>query len=303
MSPPITILIVTMDRRDLLEKTLWHIYETSTDDERDIWVWDNASSDDTPDFLGTLQGWPGVRCFRSSIDLGVAGPRKRMLPHVRTPYIFTLDDDMWMLNKGWATGVSRVLEHDPTICQVAVGPTHAGPTSDYGIHHTMLDRPFFRVPLVMPGPKGDTSKPPESYSPPGTAVATSGGEVYVVPESGTQLPFSCSGGSAAWRVADILPFIERTDRHPVCDLREVWSFPLQQERGLREATIVGYGMVHPSPGALWHLGRGEKYWEERCRFAEAIYGRSAETQRSWLEAAREASGWGKPLENPDEVLK
>lgn len=300
--PPITILIVTMDRRDLLEKTLWYIYETSTDDERDIWVWDNASEDDTPDFLGTLVSWPGVRVFRSKVDLGVAGPRRRMLPHVKTPYVFTLDDDMWLLNRGWASGVSRILAADPSVCQVALGPMPHY-LNDYGISHEKLDRPFFHVPQIQPGPKGDTSAPSSRDAPHGAKVVDVAGETYVVPVEGTQLPFSCSGGAAAWRTADVLPIVARVGEHPVSDLREVWSFPMQRERGMREATAVGYGMVHPSPGPIWHLGRGERYWEERCRFAAAVYNRSAETQRAWLERTRAISGWGRPLDDPDDVLK
>ena len=120
-SPPqVTILIVTMDRRDLLELTLWYIYETSTDEERNIWIWDNGSHDDTPAFLGSMAGWPGVRCFRSETNLGLVGGRKRMLPYVETPYVFTLDDDMWPLNKGWAGGVGRAMVADPSIYQLAL---------------------------------------------------------------------------------------------------------------------------------------------------------------------------------------
>ncbi|MDO8630128.1 MAG: hypothetical protein Q7R41_06505, partial [Phycisphaerales bacterium] len=65
--PKITITIVTMNRREILEKTLYYLYETSDDSERDIFIWDNASTDDTPDFLGTMVGWPGVRVFRSKV--------------------------------------------------------------------------------------------------------------------------------------------------------------------------------------------------------------------------------------------
>lgn len=302
MSPPLTILIVTMDRRDILEKTLWYIYETSTDEERNIWIWDNASTDDTPDFLGTMVGWPGVRVFRSKADLGISAPRRRMLRAVETPYIFTLDDDMWPLNRGWASGISRVLEFDPSVGQIALGP-FPHPYNDYGISHTKLDRPFFRVPPILPEGKADTGRASSRTVPAGSVVADVAGETYCVPASGTQLPFSCTGGAAGWRAADIREIVENLPtHHPVADLREAWSFPLQKKKGLREATAIGYGMLHPSPGPLWHLGRGEKYWEERCRFASAIYGRSAETQRGWLENTKKACGWGQRLDDPDDVL-
>ena len=305
MAPPLTILISTLNRREILEKTLWYAYETcDIGVEANLWVWDNASSDDTPDFLGTLRGWPGVRCFRSPVGVGIAGSRARMLPAVESPYILTLDDDVWLLNKGWASAVCRVLAGDPTICQVALGPYPTGPSSDFGIAHEKLDRPFFRVPPIQPGPKADVSQPSSRAAPANSEVICVDGEYVTVPtpERGTQLPFSCSAAAAAFRTVDVLPLSRRPTKHPVVDLREAWSFPLQRERGMRESTIVGYGMTHPSPGPLWHLGRCEAYWEERCRFAEEVYGRSAETQRSWLENARKASGWGQALEDPDAAL-
>lgn len=305
MPPLLTIMIVTMDRREILEKTLWYIYETSDDSERNIWIWDNASTDDTPDFLGTLVGWPGVRVFRSKVDLGVVGPRKRMLPAVTTPYVFTLDDDTWLLNRGWASACSRVLEVDPSIHQLAIAATRTHPSNDFGISHTKLDRPFFRVPVILPGPKipsGERSPHEEAMaSTPGITFVNIAGETVMVPESGTQLPLAVSGGAAAWRTADILTLLQKHDRHPVVDLREAWSFSLQ-ERGTREATIIGYSAHHPSPGPIWHLGRCETYWKERCRMAPAIYNRTENEQASWLEGTREASGWGQALDDPDDVL-
>ncbi len=345
MSPPLTVLIATMNRRDLLELALWYIYETSTVEERDIWVWDNASTDDTADFLGTLQGWPGVRCFRSERGEGTLRSRLRMLRAVETPYVLSLDDDWWMLNAGWATGMTRVLGADPTIHQVSLGTTPLGGASDYGIGHTHLDRPFFRVPPILPGPKANVNAPSSRIAPPGTEIVERGGEVVVVPLQGSLLPFSCSGGGAVWRTTDIRS-IDWSTFHPgdrvqraeaagilgrvaeirgdgvevawddhskdvlspsaierplVVDLREVWGDPLAA-RGTHEATIIGYGCAHPSPGPLWHLGRGERYWEERCRMAPAVYGRSGETQRAWLEKAREASGWGRSIEDADIML-
>ena len=297
MPPQLTILIVTLNRRDILEKTLWHIYETSTDEERNIWIWDNASTDDTADFLGTMVGWPGVRVFRSKVGVGNAASRTKMMAVVDTPYVFTLDDDWWLLNRGWASGVCRVLAGDPSIHQVALGP-FPHPTSDYGISHTKLDRPFFRIPPHLPGPKANIEG---VEGPAGTKVVRIDGEAVIVPESGPQLPFSCSAGAAAWRVADIKPLLHGQDKF-VVDLRETWGFP-QYACGTRESTIIGYGAHHPSPGPLWHLGRGETYWEERCRFAQEVYGRSGEQQHAWLEVARKESGWGRPLDDPDEVLK
>lgn len=301
-SPAITVLLVTMDRRDLLEIGLWYLYETcDVGVEADVWIWDNASTDDTPDFLGTLVGWPGVRVFRSRENVGLAGAHQRMLPHVRTPYVFTLDDDVWMINRGWAGAVVRVLDADPSVHQLAVPPTCAHATNNYGVVHEQLDRPFFRVPLVPPQPRAqveDIQSPDRAVmvrDVPNARAIDVAGERVIVPVEGTQLPFSVSGCSAAWRVSDLLS-LPRDRRHPVVDLREAWGFPLQQ-RGRREATIVGYGVWHACPGPLWHIGRGERYWERRCGFAEAIYGRPAEEQRSWLERARRASGWGRPIED------
>lgn len=308
--PPLTILLVTMNRRDLLEIALWFIYETSNANERDLWIWDNASEDDTSDFLGTLVGWPGVRVFRSRENLGLVGPRKRMLPYIKTPYVFTLDDDVWIMSRGWASAVARVLDGDHSIGQLALAQGDVHSTNGYGVVHEKLDRPFFRVPPIWPRSKRTSEevlrdplpghvdlhgRPPSMV---GSHVGHVGGEQVFLPSKGTQLPFAVSGSCAAWRTADLLPLIEKTERHPVIDLREAWGFSLQERLGRREGLLPAYGMYHPCPGPLWHLGRGEKHWETRCQMAKAVYGRSAEEQRSWLERAREGSGWGRSLEDP-----
>ena len=324
---PLTITIVTLNRREILEKTLWYLYETTTDAERDIWIWDNGSQDDTPAFLGTMVGWPGVRVFRSTKDLGTAGPRKKMLRHIQSPYVMTLDDDVWMVTKGWATAVVKVLESDPTICQLGIPQGYVHSTSNYGIAHTRLaidgdisrpeNRPFFRVPPVLPQPvrripddapmlKNHTVGVPGSGPAPAIemcVVEVAGERIGVPPVQGqTQLSVAVTGGCSVWRMSDVLQVLDHQERHPVVDLREAWSFPLQAS-GLREGLILEYGCLHPSPGPLWHLGHSERYWENRCDMAEAIYGRSAETQRGWLETARQACGWGRPLDDPDDVLK
>lgn len=298
-----TIMIVTMNRREILEKTLHYLYETTDDSERDLLIWDNASTDDTPDFLGTMVGWPGVRVFRSKADLGVAGPRKRMLPSINTPYIFTLDDDVWMISKGWASAVVRALDADQSIHQLIVQQGFVHSTNNFGTAHEILGRPFFRVPLVPaqdPGPEMDISQ--KGWLSPDVDLIQAGGETLLVPLHGKQLPFAASGGAAAWRTANILSLSPRQERHIVCDLRESWGFPLMEANGTREAMIFRYGAFHPCPGALWHLGHGEGYWAERVKHSQAIYNRSAEEQKRWLETARAAVGWGRPLDDPDQVL-
>ena len=308
MTVPITILLVTMNRRDLLEMTLWYLYETSGVEERNLWIWDNASTDDTPDFLGSLVGRPGVRCFRSKENVGLVGAHKRMVPHVKTPYFLTLDDDVWITNKGWASACARVLGASSSIHQLMLQghpDALARAANDYGVGHTDLDRPFFRVPPVWPGPKMEMDFTVASLLEHGVDLGNGmrveeiGGEGVVVPVSGSQLPCPISGSCSAWRTEDVAPLVLRESRHPVVDLREAWGEPLQQRRSSREGTLLGYGMFHPCPGPLWHLGRGEVYWKTKCDMAEAIYGRTSEEQRSWLERSREASGWGQPLESPE----
>ena len=295
MNPPLTILITTLNRRDILEKTLFYIYETSDASERDLWIWDNGSEDDTAAFLGTLQGWPGVRCFRSPSGVGIVPAKTRMVRNIRTPYVFTMDDDMWMVQKGWASAVVRILENVPSIHQLTFGQ-FGDRFNNLGISHEELGpRPFFRVPPVIPFPGGRSRRDPAG--PEGTETLLIGEDEVIVPTSGPHLPYPNTGGCAGWRVADILPLLDRPIRHPVADLREVWGEPLAERGGTRESTIVGYGIFHPSPGPAWHLGRGETYWEERCRMAPAIYNRSGEEQRSWLENARRLLGWGRALEN------
>lgn len=311
MSPRLTILITTMSRRDLLERTLWHVYETSTDDERNIFVWDNASTDDTAAFLGTLIGWPGVRVFRSNRNVGAIESRNRMLAAVETPYVFTLDDDVWLLNRGWAAALSRVFDTDPSLGQVHIGPAYHE-SNDFGITHEKLSRPFFRVLPYYPGPPGSLV---DIVVPSGTHIKPTAGEVLLVSDTGVDMPFAISGSASGWRVDDLRQFasfakaastavdhqVGNTDGNSLADFRTTWGGGLRAA-GKHEALLLGFGMIHPSPGPLWHLGRYEQYWETRCVLAQQYYGRSGDEQRTWLERARKASGWGQPLEDADVVL-
>lgn len=309
-SPKITISIVTLDRRDVLEMCLWHLYETSDDSERDIWIWDNGSSDDTSAFLGTLVGWPGVRVFRSPTNVGGGPPRRSMIPFIRTPYLFTLDDDCWIITRGWVSAAVSALEFEPSIGQLVMPQGYVHPTSNYGIVHTQLEKPFFRVPYILPRsrietyPEGGKSEPwflgaetEADYE----VKRVGEGRVAFPPSGGSQFRFACPGGCSIWRTDDVRSVLNleaNPEAHPTEDLRTAWGFKFQ-ERGLCEAVLLDYGLCHMSPAPLWYIGRNETYWEHRADIAESIYGRSADTQRSWLKAAREASGWGRSLEDPD----
>ena len=301
MAPKVTILISTLNRRDFLEKTLWHIYETSDDSERDIWIWDNASEDDTPDFLGTIAKWPGVRCFRSEVGVGIMGSKPRMAAAVKTPFIFTMDDDMWQHHRGWVSAVARVLENDPSIHQLSFGGVGDW-TCNYGVVHAKEDRPFFRVPTIRPWPT-PCLVPDDPVLPEGSCVVDVAGEKVIVPINGPHLPFPYTGGCAGWRTDEIKTLLGSTqEKRAVADLTEVWGHPLAERGGTRAGLLMGYGFYHPSPGPLWHLGHGERYWEDKCRMAPSLYNRTSEEQASWLDVARRESGWGQPLEDPDVAL-
>lgn len=304
--PRMTITIVTMNRRELLERTLWYIYETSDDQEREIWIWDNASTDDTAAFLGTMVGWPGVRVFRSPTDLGITEPRRQMLRAITTPYIFTLDDDTWMVTKGWVSAMVRALDAEPSIHQLVLGNcVHS--TNNFGAAHGILARPFFRIPPLTPQDSGpEINVEDKSWLEPGLDLIRRGGETLLIPTA-EQFSFGASGGAAAWRADDVRGLIhaqgsDHRDRHPVCDLRETWGFPLMKKNGTREGLLFRYCFYHPCPGPIWHLGHGESYWAEKVRHSEAIYNRAAGEQARWLEVARATSGWGQPLDDPDDVL-
>ena len=64
--PLITVLLVTRNRREFVDRCLSCLCRTSQLDNILIYVWDNASEDDTSDYLATYKEHPFIIPIRSN---------------------------------------------------------------------------------------------------------------------------------------------------------------------------------------------------------------------------------------------
>lgn len=95
---PVTVVIPTHDRRDLLLRTLDSVLR-QRDVVVEVVVVDDGSSDGTAEAVRGL-GLPQVRLVRHARAAGVSAARNAGLAQVRTPWVaFTDDDDLWAPDK------------------------------------------------------------------------------------------------------------------------------------------------------------------------------------------------------------
>lgn len=95
MQPPdtgIAILVLTHNRVHLLERCVENVLLRTSAHTREIVVWDNGSTDGTPDYLATIED-PRFRVIRSETNVGHNG-YARGFRQTTSPYLVELDDDM-----------------------------------------------------------------------------------------------------------------------------------------------------------------------------------------------------------------
>ncbi len=160
---PISVLIVTRNRRDFLERCLMCICSTSTLEERKIYIWDNASEDDTADYLATLKKWDDFVIMRSEINIGTRA-RQEMVKMINSPLALTIDDDAWITTPGWASAMTKCFELDSKLGALMFGRT-ADERNNFGVtwdgkDYNTFDRPRFKSENIV-GAFKPTLEPPD----------------------------------------------------------------------------------------------------------------------------------------------
>jgi glycosyltransferase involved in cell wall biosynthesis len=122
--PEASVVLPTRNRRELLESTLASAL-AQEDVELEVIVVDDASSDATPDYLGSVRD-PRLKVLRNVGRTGVSVARNRGIDAARGEWIaFLDDDDRWasnrvrvMIDRGQEAGadfvVGAVAEVDPS---------------------------------------------------------------------------------------------------------------------------------------------------------------------------------------------
>ncbi len=95
----IAIVVLTHNRVHLIDKCVENVLLRTSDQTREIVIWDNASTDGTADYLQTITD-PRVRVIRSEKNIGQNG-YARAFRETASPYMIELDDDVTNAPAEW----------------------------------------------------------------------------------------------------------------------------------------------------------------------------------------------------------
>lgn len=140
MTPRVTVVVITHNRREELRRTLKEI--TRLPERIDLTVVDNASCDDTAEMVRAE--FPGVTLIQARRNLGAVA-RNLAVRRVTTPYVAFCDDDTWWepgsldacadaldANPDVAVVTARILvepggREDPIVTELATSPLPGRP--------------------------------------------------------------------------------------------------------------------------------------------------------------------------------
>ncbi|MET8139426.1 glycosyltransferase [Sphaerisporangium sp. NPDC005288] len=108
----VTVVVITMDRREELLRTLGHM--TALPERPGVIVVDNGSRDGSADAVA--RDFPGVRLIRSPHNLGAVA-RNVAVQEVMTPYVAFCDDDTWW-EPGALSRAADLLDAHPRLASV-----------------------------------------------------------------------------------------------------------------------------------------------------------------------------------------
>ena len=295
----ISALVVTKDRRSFIERCLYCLCKTTEPGEIIIYIWDNASEDDTADYLATLKQWPYIFPMRSKTNIGTEA-RQRMLPLVHTPYIVTLDDDIWINTPGWAKGFIDIFEGDPKLGAINFGGwiderCRMG-ISWQGVDYNKFDKPMFRFDTLIDPTLGNLNPPDEKHE---RNMKRINGH-WILPGN-TEIPFTFTGAHALWRTELIRDYVWKSHAGLMSDMAGEWKDWIIA-KGYYVAVSIEFICYHAT-GPWWHIPDGEKAWRTKSQQSPVIYNRSEKLQWSWYEQAKAWSGWGSGIPDIEDLLE
>ncbi len=116
-TPEVTIVIVSWNTRELLDRCLTAAFASAPGISREVRVIENASSDGSADWVASH--WPQVLLTRNSSNRGYAPACNQGLRAARGRYVMALNSDAFLVGDALATLVGHLEGHPGT---AAVGP-------------------------------------------------------------------------------------------------------------------------------------------------------------------------------------
>ena len=144
--PKTAVVILNWNGREFLEKFLPSVIEFSKDDA-EIIIADNASSDDSLDFL--KNNYPSLRVIKNLENGGFAKGYNDALKQIEAEYYILLNSDI-EVTSNWIAPVIKLMDEQPDIaaCQPVIRSYHEPEKFEYaGAAGGFIDKygyPFFR---------------------------------------------------------------------------------------------------------------------------------------------------------------
>jgi len=110
------IIMVVYNQFDYTKRCIETIFENTSN--FNLYIWDNASNQDTADFLRELdEQRPDVFLHRNEENIGFIEPNNRLVREGKAPYIILLNSDT-EVRKGWDLAMLGYLQEHPEVAQV-----------------------------------------------------------------------------------------------------------------------------------------------------------------------------------------
>jgi len=116
-SDGIAVVVLTHNRVELLRKCVENVLLRTTEQTREIVIWDNGSTDGTPEYLATLED-PRFKILRSESNVGHNG-YARSFRQTTSAYLVELDDDVTDAPPGWDATLRAAFDCLPGIGYLA----------------------------------------------------------------------------------------------------------------------------------------------------------------------------------------
>lgn len=306
--PKVTIIILSFNRKFALENTLARIYETTTEDERKLIVWDNNSNDGTVEFLGSLVGRKNVRILHSKTNVASSGIT-RCFKIVDTPYLMALDQDLWICSKNWLKAMTDVMDAEPLLLQVNIGQYTDERSTLWGNKGDVVPPyPVFRtIPNYL---DYEAIQKQERIDKTQMKFKRNiAGEVVLIGKTDRTdgCNFLLSGNGSMWRFSAIKDIPWQPSSGIGSDLCSVWP-PAALKRTTKwlSGIMLGYTTYH-AMGPFWYLIDGKHAWRTKSDMADELYagkpGDQSSIDERWAfyEKCWKLFGFGRELEDADKV--
>lgn len=293
----LTVLIVTYNRRDFLERCLSCLYETTNWFEdmncNKLLIWDNGSTDDTVNFLNMFEKWSDktrTQIIYNKENIGTEAFPK-MLQYVETSTVMTLTDDAWISEPGWAKSIPNYLMADASLGAIMLYPVCDERQSFgvpwFGVGNNAFSRPRFMTETIVGTYKGRQT--PSEIEIKNDIVTEIIPNHWIIKGSHPDVVLPLSDYCTVWRTE----YVNKKEFNPSCgiitDVGNSWREELQEDNK-KYGISIEFTAYHAA-GPWWYVSRYKDLWLEKSKSAESSYGKSEEEMRNWYEQAEKWSGW------------